>query len=335
MAFNRQLSGFPTSPLAYTGSGPNMGLSNRVPGQNDINYPLGFWWIVPVKPTGAASTDPSQEVWVLMSVAQGSAVWKRLRGGGSGPTVMGPINKIYFSTPGTFTYTPTSGMTQCYVECVGGGGASGSLNSTGWNSGNVGTTTFGFGGGGGAYSAKLFTATTIGSSQSLTIGAGGVSPTGVISNGWNSGGDGGDTLFGSFITAGGGSGSSGLTTSSPSVVGLYGAPGVATGGDININGEYGTVANNVSIAVDNTFLQTSTGKGGNSGMNMGTGGASLWYGLAGSGVTIDFSSSGNIGSGYGAGAGGANFFGSNFMLGDNAYGANGTNGLVIITEYLE
>lgn len=323
MAFNRQLSGFPTSPLAYTGSGPNMALSNRRPGQNDINYPLGFWWVIPVKPTGAASTDPSEEVWVLMSVAQGTGVWKRLRGGGgpNPPTTNSTINRIIFSTPGSFTYTPTSGMTQCYVECVGGGGGTSGLCST------LTTTVLAImgGAGGGGYCAKLFTSLQIGSSQSLTVGSGGAggagpssgSCSGSTSTPQNPGQAGSASTFGSFLTANGGGNNTIINDSGNQPAGP-GVGGTATGGDVNLSGQNGSwFQGGIGLAI--------SGNGGNSGL-YGNGG----YGITSNGNYLNQTS--NNGTGFGGGGSG--------VMGNNTSsasynGANGANGVVIITEYLE
>ena len=66
------------------------------------------------------------------------------------------------------TYTPTTGMKYCWVRMVGGGGAGGGeLPATGKMLASGG------GGGSGEYAEGVYTAATIGGSQTVTIGAGG------------------------------------------------------------------------------------------------------------------------------------------------------------------
>ena len=66
------------------------------------------------------------------------------------------------------TYTPTASMKYAIVEICGGGGGSGGCLATG-------VTTYGAsaGGGGGEYARGVFSAATISTSQTVTIGAGG------------------------------------------------------------------------------------------------------------------------------------------------------------------
>ena len=73
--------------------------------------------------SGGASTSPSWNTsgtlnQVLHSGGAGMPpVWK-----GTGPIgAITTINVQYLTTPGAGTYTPTTGMIQCMVECVGGG----------------------------------------------------------------------------------------------------------------------------------------------------------------------------------------------------------------------
>lgn len=107
---------------------------------------------------------------------------------------------------GSSTYTPTSGMLYCIVELqgAGGGGPSGSQA----------------GGGAGGYCRKVFSAATIGASQTVTMFAGGS-----VDNG-----AGGHNKFGAapLLQANGGQ---------PWTVGASGGP--ASGGDINYQGGTG------------------------------------------------------------------------------------------------
>src|SRR5215475_9778188 len=76
------------------------------------------------------------------------------------------LGQKVFTTSGT--YTPTPGMRSCIVECIGGGGGGGGGYAPAANQ-----TMNGGGGGGGGYSRKFLTATQVGMSQVVTVGAGG------------------------------------------------------------------------------------------------------------------------------------------------------------------
>jgi len=136
-----------------------------------------------------------------------------------------------FSTSGT--YTPSTGMSYCIVECVGGGGAGGGTPSTSGSQIAVGGT-----GGAGGYSRGIYSSATIGASQSVTIGSGG---TGVSASTGNTGGT---TSFGSLITCNGGvGGGAGTASSTWSYVNIGGAGGSASGGNVaNFTGATGQPA---------------------------------------------------------------------------------------------
>lgn len=260
-----------SNPLIYTGSTPNMVTFDRRPTvQDGFSWPIGMWWIIPID-----DTFTTGEVWTLVSKSENINRWKRLRGSGIGPTPMFLINKIFLTTTGAGTYTPTDGMVQCYVECQGAG--SGSF------------TTGGSGGSAGGYCAKLFTDLEIGSSQTYSVGAGGAASTA-----------GDDTTFGSFLTAHGG------TTNF--LTGDIYVGGTATGGDINIQGGYGS-----SAITQDAPLGKMQGQGGSSVYGIG---APFIYT---DGVTNNQTS----GLGYGSGASGA-----------TPSGTSGQPGIIIITEYI-
>lgn len=113
------------------------------------------------------------------------------------------------------TWTKPEHLQSIYVIAVGGGGG-------GFDDSN------GKAGGGGAYSAKLVQAADLGATETVTVGEGGLgNPDGPGTPGT----DGGDTSFGSHLTAGGGR------------LGDVGSGGTATGGDINIPGQAGYSSN--------------------------------------------------------------------------------------------
>ncbi len=197
------------------------------------------------------------------------------------------------------TYTPTSGMKYCIIECIGAGGGGGAVT------GVLGQNQGGGGGGGGAYSRVVATAATVSTSQVVTIGAAGTAGT---ANG--TGGTGGTTSVGSICTASGGAGGLGFG----STVGGGGVGG-STGTGVIAVGNAGGCGINATILTVTSF----GGNGGSSG--------------SGSGAAL-----GRIGStGVGAAAGPNSGGGGGGALALNSTSANdggaGGSGFVIITEY--
>ena len=206
------------------------------------------------------------------------------------------INTIVFDTPGADTYTPSAGMFQVFVECVGGGGG-GASNA------------FRNAAGGGGYVKQLFDAAAIGASQPLVVGAGGSA--GIYNGGSNPPTpptNGVNTTFGSgptLMTAGGGPiGTNSTSTPTPG--------GTASGGFLNIPGGPGSF-----LGIFNTGVNAGAiGDGGGSGNGFGFGGI-----VRAGGPTASFS-----GTGYGAGA--------SASTGTILNGAPGTPGVIIVTEYI-
>lgn len=213
------------------------------------------------------------------------------------------VNQVFTSTG---TYTPTSGMVYCQIIAIGGGGAGGGAAITDATHNSVGG-----GGGAGEYAVGIFSAATIGASQSVTIGAAGTGSAGAT------GGSGGNTSVGStLISANGGVG--GTTGSGTAAAPAVGGGGL--GGGSGLNGDYRTSGANgvwgVELAVLNYVI---SGQGANSVL-----------GAGGSPVALT-SAAGNAGAGYGAGGGG----GANQASQAAAVaGGNGTKGVVIIQEYI-
>lgn len=200
------------------------------------------------------------------------------------------VKKQQFTISGT--YTPSAGMLYCLIKGVGGGAGGG---------GSTGAASSAAGGGAGGYSEKLCSASDIGTSQAVVIGAGGAG--GAINT---IGADGGATNIGTLVTANGGKGGGASSNTSGSTASTPGLGASAGTGDLAIAGQSGNggiYATGAAIAV--------TGFGG-----------STQYGSGGAPVN---NSNGNNGQGYGAG-------GSGGGVGAHS-GGNGTNGIVIILEF--
>lgn len=208
------------------------------------------------------------------------------------------------------TYTPTSGMKFATFYVCGGGGAGGGAASSGGTNFNVG------GGGGAGYSAYgIFTAAQIaslGGSLSLTIGARGTTP------GAAPGGNGGNTLIPSFVQADGGQGGG------MGVTGTLGRASGGTGGVLGSGTGYsvGMLGAGGSDALFTASVAAS-GTGGSCGFGLGMGGKNRCIGT-GSGAAHGYDA-----VGYGSGGGGGCAAGT-----ANANGGLGTQGIVIITEYI-
>ncbi len=212
-----------------------------------------------------------------------------------------PANKTYIQVfTSTGTYTPHAGMLTCLIECVGAGGGGGGTANTA-----AVTGTSGGGGGAGSISRKLATATDIGVSKAVTIGAAGTAGT----SGNNAGGAGGDTSVGTLCIAKGGSGGSGSAGSGVITGGLGGVAGT---GDVVTTGAPG-------FGVASTSGSATDG---------GAGGSSP-FGGGGRAALATATTAGNAASGHGGGGGG----GGSYDGGGAAAGGAGTAGYVVITEY--
>lgn len=198
------------------------------------------------------------------------------------------------------TYTASPGTRMIIVELLGGGGSGGGTVSSA-----TGKQSFAGGGGAGAYAKAMITEDFDG--VFVTIGAGGVGVIGAT------GGNGGDTKFGSNFIAGGGMGGSGMLATSGSLGGGEGTGGIASGGNIiNSSGHSGWSG----IAYDVTY--SVSGRGGES---------VIFPGGQPSGTQQ--MKDGFDASEYGCGGGGANS-----RAGATAFkGGAGSQGIAIIWEY--
>ena len=208
------------------------------------------------------------------------------------------IKSQVFTSSGT--YTPSTGMLFCIAEVQGGGGGGGGAAGTASQSASGG------GGGGGGYARKVLSAATVGSSQTVTIGAAANGGTAGANNGTN----GNATSLGSLVSGAGGSGGSGGTSSATAITGTTGgAGGAGSSGDVNVKG----------------------GQGGN-GIGFGSNAAAL----GGDGGSSQFSPSvaGGLLSAAGANATGYGGGGSGAAAGATSEaGGNGSAGIIVITEF--
>lgn len=212
------------------------------------------------------------------------------------------VKKQAFTATGT--YTPSTGMLYCIIECVGGGGGGGSA------AGTAAQTYSGGGGGGGGYSRLYASAATIGASKAVTIGTAGAGG----ASGSNNGSAGGDTSVGVLCIGKGGSG--GLFGSAAQV-GIGGNGGVAGTGDVTSLGNPGGAGVYVT-ATGSLFLPTNFG-------------ANSYFGPgaqpptpAGGGTAPGNNATANTGGGGSGGTANA---------ASNTAGGNGGTGYTIITEF--
>lgn len=195
-----------------------------------------------------------------------------------------PVVRVYTNSA---TWTKPAGLKYILVEVQAGGGGGNSVSAP--TSTNTNVTN---GAGAGGYCKKLMSVANLSSTESVVVGAGG-----------SAGNNGGNSSFGSHLTA-----YAGLADKSG---------GSASGGDINISGQPG----------DDGAIEYADGSSKSVGYG-GMGGDSF-LGKGGTNFTPGQGRNGSAGTGYGAGgAGGA----SDYNDGAKSGGA-GAPGIVIVTEF--
>lgn len=211
-----------------------------------------------------------------------------------------PLNVQKFTTPGTFTYTPTTGTKKIIVKVQGAGGGGGGAQQT-----VAGAASAGCGGSAGGYAESLLTSGFSG--QTITVGTGGA---GVLTA---AGSNGTSSSFGALLSGSGGVGGDYQVPVASYPVQLT-APvgGTGTGGNI-FNGKGGD---------GERVLLTASGNG-----ISGRGGRSMFSEGGSSRVGAAFT--GNAGL-LGSGGGGAI---TQSTAGTNYAGGKGGDGAVIIEEY--
>jgi hypothetical protein len=213
-------------------------------------------------------------------------VWKLLANYYAPGAIPSSITNIQVLT-NTGTYTPTAGAQKGLVFCTGGGGSGGVSVSCG------------AGGGAGATAIVLFS---ISGTVSYTIGAGASGVTAGY-NGSAVGGTGGTTSFGSYATAGGGTGGGPYDVGGPG--------GAATVGTMLIYGGDGHTA------------------GAGTGYDSANGGASFWGG-GGKGGPSSTSGPGSPGRAYGSGGGGTD---AGYSSSSGRTSGAGKAGVILVVEF--
>lgn len=196
------------------------------------------------------------------------------------------------------TYIPDPHLLYAVIECQGAGGAGGAVVAA------AGKYTVGSGGGAGGYAVKTASASDIGASQIVTIGAGGPAPAAGPNNGTN----GGSTSVGALCAASGGFG--GPYAQADVNVAGGGLAGAGSIGDLGFSGEPGGGG-----------IGTTTGAGF---IFPGWGGSSHFNG----GPATQLNTDGTAGL---HGAGGAG--GQDVSQTTNRAGGAGGDGIVVITEF--
>lgn len=174
---------------------------------------------------------------------------------------------IAYTVPGVYTFTvdPTADHVVASVWGGGGGGAGGGSNS------GSSTKSGGGGGGGGGYVNATFSVSLLGSSQTVTVGAGGTAGTG-----------------GSGVNSNGASGGAGVASS-------FGGFAAANGGGAGLISQFTSAAGGTASQTSGTSVTTETG---------GTGGESV---PSGQSLTLNPNGGNTTNAGGGGGGGGYTF----------------------------
>jgi len=264
----------------------------------------------------------------VQSATQGCSI--SLMSSGAAATGMGIQNMASFTTSGSFTWTPPSGVTQVTVEVVGGGGGGGGAGAT--------VQAYGGGGGGGAGAyTKAVVNVSSGNTYSIIVGAGGAggtSTSGGTNTGGTNGSNGSNSSFGLssslLISANGGSGGTKplYNQTNPADSGPNDAWSAGWGG---IGGTVASITDTNSVTI--SILKSAGGSGDDASINTGrnfelggTGGAS-YFGSGGRGQNdeiVDLTPGMAIGSGGGGGC-------AQFPMNGGA----GASGAVIITYFTQ
>jgi hypothetical protein len=219
---------------------------------------------------------------------------------GSGPYFRNVQVDTYTSND---TWNKPAGAKWVHVMVQGAGGGGGGVSNTG-----ASECAFGAGGGGGGYAEKWFAASALGSTETVTVGAGGAG--GAAGN--NAGSSGGSSVFDS-VTGAGGAGGAGMANGSSVAMSAGGDAGGTIGADFEVFGGDGF----------NTTRLSGTGG------TQGSGGSSRFVGVLRC-ATSTVGAAG-VASVHGGGGTGAHNFASQ---GVGRAGGGGGDGVVVVTTYL-
>lgn len=209
--------------------------------------------------------------------------------------------RIIYTSSGTFSKGSYSWATEAVITCQGGGGGGGGAEATA-----SGEASGGGGGQGGQFVIGQVSLSSMGASETVTVGSGG---TGTSTTPWD-GNSGGDSSFGTHVVAkGGAGGSGGVAAAVPARYGTGGNGSQSATGDLAIDGGGG------ATTVIDSASRAKTCAGGASHM-----------GNPGHEVTTTLGSNGSTGGDYGAGGTGA----ANAQSQSARAGATGGDGIVIV-----
>ena len=186
----------PTPSLAAYGAGPiyTVKLANNITGASTINV-SGLGNIPLLRADGLATQTGDGYSGNFIQIEITSATQAQILGT-SFSQVQSPVSLQYVTATGAATITVPKNATRARVKAWGAGGGGG---------GSYGpASSAGAGGGGGAYVEAYLTGLVAAATISATVGAGGAG--GNATSSPTAGAAGGDTVFGSYFTAGGGGG---------------------------------------------------------------------------------------------------------------------------------
>ena len=260
-------------------------------------------------PGGANIATAAGDVFIVRGEANGTVrvihyqVAASAPGGGSGQLITVDV------FTGSGTWNKPAGCNAAEVWATGGGAAAGNAGSAA-SAGGAG------GGGGGGGTAYKYITSGLGSTETVTIGAGGT----ISGSAGGNGGNGGNTSFGSHITGNGGTGGTGSGASGS-------AAGQAAGGAGGTgSGSGATIFQGADGGYASWEYSDGQATGGNGGASMhGGGGYGGDLNVSGAGPN---SIAGTDGNNYGGGGGGSAVHGNT----DVNSGA-GAGGIVIVKSY--
>ena len=295
-------AGFAT-PLAVVGNA-TAGAEIRLPEDTDngSNY-------VALK---AADSLAANVTFTLPNADGSSGQLIQTNGSGTLSFVTGAVAANFQEFTSSGTWTKPTGATFVMVECWGAGGGGGSGRRGAASSTRGG----GSGGGGGAYVQRLFKASDLGATETVTIASGGTGgPANTVNDSpGDAGAAGGNTTFGTHLTGyGGGPGLGGADTTKSS----GGGGGALSASSNTLGGEPTTGETTTTTARYGQFGGATGDPGGNDGRPGGWGGASG----AGSASTVARAGGSAFQGGAGGGSGGGISSANASIIG----GAGGSN----------